>query len=991
MTSEGQYGGQPPSGAASEGFGADGFPPDADDRGRAPRPPMPEPTSYEPPPHATPNGGSPFVVPAVPKFGQAEPNRQVSDQSRYGIPTAESGPVFGPAASRFGPSSGPEPGLADQDSARPESPAGGGAVEGSPAPARGSATGHASVSAAARVPQPGGAPDRSPWAPPSGEEPHPYRSDDDVHGFAAGSPGRADLPSAHSGPSAHDDPAGFGNPAGFAERDRPTSLSDTPNARPAGISAFGDQRVRVPGATLSDLPDAPRSPATRQAPDPDSSALPRREPSLGAPPPPAMPPPPLPGGPAASDSGPGKPMSSDLPVRDPSSRPEPAPWESPFGPPPQLGGQAERPQAGGPMEQPGGPAERPRSFDPTGPFGSAPADRGGPYESQPYESQPYESQRSPFEQQQPGFAQQPAPGQRPTSGPGPFGMALSADPGRGDTDRGDMPDPPAPFGGPADRSPFGEPAARSPFGEPAARSPFGEPAARSPFGEPDSGPRPFDAPPSSADRPEQPGFAERAPAPGFAPVGDPEPGPAEHDAAVPQPREAAEGHPTSGGRAVSASASVPTASRATPAPQEELPSRAAGQPQARVYGRAASTADPSTAHDDRGEEEVRLDDYPHDDYRDDLHRGDPHRDDDPYRDARRLDDPYRDDRDMPAPADPPNAWEGGTPESGPSDPYSGRAAASARVAPPPFVPSSPPADSAPPPSGPPYTEFTTDVSGRGHGGSGDRPGSSGPAVYGSGAGGPGPNDPGTGGHGQVGPSAQGRPDPFGANPYGEHTTDISGRPPSGPGDPYVPPPALSSMHAPPPVENGFPPSARRQPGMDNGFVPQQPGFVPQQPGEEPSPNGFGGPANRATVAPPPVADETASWPGSSGEAEQGRFDQFKPDAAEETAAAKPETPHVRMLPTLISVIVGAALLVGVAIGIVWLISRGSDSGFDVNAGDCVAKSGSEAVKADCGAPGAFQVVSIVDNQAQCDDPGQPYVVNPTSDGRTKVLCLKPGG
>ncbi|MEV6491115.1 hypothetical protein AB0M20_21260, partial [Actinoplanes sp. NPDC051633] len=156
MTSEGQHAGGQPAEATSGGGpgGGDGFPPDSDS-GR-------EPSSYAPPPKATPNGGSPFVVPAVPQAGRpfAEP-----PANRYGIPTAE-----------------------------PQRP-----------------TGPESV-----------------WAPPptapstsSGSDgDHPY------HGFAAGSPTRGQ--------------------AGAPEQ---------PSERPPGVSAFGDQRVRVPGATLTDLPD----------------------------------------------------------------------------------------------------------------------------------------------------------------------------------------------------------------------------------------------------------------------------------------------------------------------------------------------------------------------------------------------------------------------------------------------------------------------------------------------------------------------------------------------------------------------------------------------------------------------------------------------------------------------------------------------------------------------------------------------------------------
>ena len=41
--------------------------------------------------------------------------------------------------------------------------------------------------------------------------------------------------------------------------------------------------------------------------------------------------------------------------------------------------------------------------------------------------------------------------------------------------------------------------------------------------------------------------------------------------------------------------------------------------------------------------------------------------------------------------------------------------------------------------------------------------------------------------------------------YSENTTDVSGRG-QGSEQPYVPAPALPSMHAAPPLENGFPPA-----------------------------------------------------------------------------------------------------------------------------------------------------------------------------------------
>jgi len=152
-----------------------------------------------------------------------------------------------------------------------------------------------------------------------------------------------------------------------------------------------------------------------------------------------------------------------------------------------------------------------------------------------------------------------------------------------------------------------------------------------------------------------------------------------------------------------------------------------------------------------------------------------------------------------------------------------------------------------------------------------------------------------------------------------------------------------------------------------------------------------GPASRATVTPPPP-DETASWSGSGepgAEADQGRFDQFRPEA--QAPPAKPETPHVRLLPILIGVIIVAGLIVGLALGLVYLISGDSDggNGFAVKTGECVKRDGEQAVKASCTDSGAYEVVSIVDAKEKCGDPGQPYVLNPAEDGRTQVLCLKP--
>nr|BFE66816.1 hypothetical protein GCM10020092_001170 [Actinoplanes digitatis] len=137
-----------------------------------------------------------------------------------------------------------------------------------------------------------------------------------------------------------------------------------------------------------------------------------------------------------------------------------------------------------------------------------------------------------------------------------------------------------------------------------------------------------------------------------------------------------------------------------------------------------------------------------------------------------------------------------------------------------------------------------------------------------------------------------------------------------PGQPYVPAPALPTMHAAPPLENGFPPAPAPDSTQPFGERPRMGGVFP-------------GPASRATVA-PPDPEQTANWPSrpAPGEADQGRFDSFRPDAPEPAPAeaAKPETPHVRMLPVILGVILGAGLLVGLTLGITWLIARGSHDG-----------------------------------------------------------------
>src|SRR6185295_2488441 len=113
MTSEGQYAGSPAE-APSGGPTSDDFPPDADGRraaGRASAPPPADgfPSSYAPPPPATPNGGSPFVVPAVRTFGSgsdvarpATPSGTSYGSARVPQPEGENGSLPQRGASPYG-------------------------------------------------------------------------------------------------------------------------------------------------------------------------------------------------------------------------------------------------------------------------------------------------------------------------------------------------------------------------------------------------------------------------------------------------------------------------------------------------------------------------------------------------------------------------------------------------------------------------------------------------------------------------------------------------------------------------------------------------------------------------------------------------------------------------------------------------------------------------------------------------------------------------
>jgi hypothetical protein len=565
----------------------------------------------------------------------------------------------------------------------------------------------------------------------------------------------------------------------------------------------------------------------------------------------------------------------------------------------------------------------------------------------------------------------------PGSGGPAFGSARPGSYGQPESDSGSEPSdsraaaptygsarPVPPFGDGRDddgESPFGarpeQPS--SPFG--VRREPGASFGAASPFGpghdDQAGSDDVFGQPEQSDDNPG--GYPQRVPG---AALGSPAAADS-RNGAVPAPRDPSENPPATGSaRPVAASASVPTASRTAPVEASEIPPAAA--PQARVYGRPAPVED---ADDEAPAEPPRDADQGFGSFSADSPFGPRPGAELPFGPRPGADSPFGprpgDDRpggEFGSPAYP-NApgSEPGVPGVAPQSPAraSARASASARVAPaggpgnPPTgmsaAPALPGAAPEPAPPGSPYS---------------DRPGAPGP-----------------------------RP----GEPYSELTTDIAGREQQ----PYVPAPALPQM---PPGLNGLDPATQPRnspfgpggtqspsgfgPGTQSpdgfGSGPQSPDGFPQSPGGFGPDNNFPGSANRATVK-PPTPEETTSWPGV--EADQGRFDSFKA----EPAPAKPETPHVRLLPIMIAVVVAAGLILGIVFGIVYLVAGGKDQSLSVIQGECVKREGESAVKSECSDATSFQVVSIVADKKECADPQQPHVVNKTSDGKDQVLCLKP--
>ncbi|MEV0718853.1 hypothetical protein [Asanoa sp. NPDC050611] len=139
---------------------------------------------------------------------------------------------------------------------------------------------------------------------------------------------------------------------------------------------------------------------------------------------------------------------------------------------------------------------------------------------------------------------------------------------------------------------------------------------------------------------------------------------------------------------------------------------------------------------------------------------------------------------------------------------------------------------------------------------------------------------------------------------------------------------------------------------------------------------------------------TATWSAGPPDADQNRFEAFRPDAdaTATTPAAtddKPEPPAKERNGRVLAMVLGAAvLLLVIPLAVVYLFTRSSGDGFNPAVGECVRRSGDTAISASCAEPDAFQVVSRVDDAAQCPDKGQPIVE--VSGGRAdNVLCLTP--
>ena len=121
-------------------------------------------------------------------------------------------------------------------------------------------------------------------------------------------------------------------------------------------------------------------------------------------------------------------------------------------------------------------------------------------------------------------------------------------------------------------------------------------------------------------------------------------------------------------------------------------------------------------------------------------------------------------------------------------------------------------------------------------------------------------------------------------------------------------------------------------------------------------------------------------PGRPGGA--SKFDSFKPDEPSIALEVKP----VRSGRLIIGVVIGCALLLALAFGVLFGVDKltSSDTSPQFKVGDCFRQDGTKAVPSGCGDAGAFTVVSVVTSSSQCEDKAQPTV-----EADKWVFCLKP--
>jgi hypothetical protein len=171
-------------------------------------------------------------------------------------------------------------------------------------------------------------------------------------------------------------------------------------------------------------------------------------------------------------------------------------------------------------------------------------------------------------------------------------------------------------------------------------------------------------------------------------------------------------------------------------------------------------------------------------------------------------------------------------------------------------------------------------------------------------------------------------------------------------------------------------------------APVSPGMMGHDPGHGSPDATRGFPAAFPTPGDQP---ERPLWDlGEPPQGDQNRFDAFKPEATESKPAEQP-TPKVRNGRVLMAVLTAAVLILVVPLGALWALGKlgGSDKpAFNPAVGSCVKQSGEGAVAANCDEQGAFKVVSKVDDKAKCTDASQPRVELP-GNSATRVLCLGP--